>query len=78
MQDIVIPMTFDPSPALADVAALYERYYQTATAQPFDADICGESFLAWKAAMDRLFGLMQSTKFDELQNQLSKFLNPLG
>lgn len=78
MQDVVIPMTFDPSPALDDVAALYERYYHTVMAQPFDADICGESYRAWKAAMERLFGLMQSTKFDEFQNQLSKFLDPKG
>ena len=33
---------------------------------------------AWKAAMERLFGPMQSTKFDEFQNQLSKFLDPKG
>lgn len=78
MQDVVIPMTFDPSPALDEVATLYERYYQSATAQPFDADICKESFLAWKAEMERLFGLMQSTKFDKFQNQLSRFLNPWG
>lgn len=78
MQDVVIPMTFDPSPALDEVAALYEQYYQIVMAQPFDADICKESYLAWKTAMERLFGFMQSTQFDEFQNQLSQFLNPKG
>jgi hypothetical protein len=78
MASVEFPISFDPSPALDEVAILYERYYQSVTVQPFDVDACSESFLAWKAAMNRLFGLMQSTKFDELQNQLSKFLNPLG
>lgn len=52
---IVFSATFDPSPALAEAATLYEQYYHAATAQPFDQEACESAYLGWKAAMEAVF-----------------------
>ncbi len=55
MATIEFSVSFEPSPALAMVAALYERYYQTSTSQPFDKEACESAYSDWKAAMESVF-----------------------
>lgn len=52
---IDFPLSFEPSPALLKVAALYERYFQTATSVPYDEGACESAFLDWKDAMEAVF-----------------------
>lgn len=55
MTAIEFPISFEPSLALAEVATLYERYFQTATARPFDKEACESAFFGWKDAMEAVF-----------------------
>ena len=52
--DIVFSATFDPSPVLAEAAALYARYCQTALAVPFDREACESAYSDWAAAMEAI------------------------
>lgn len=53
MASIKFPITvFDPSPALAKAATLYERYFRTATAVPFVQEVCESAYWDWKDAIE--------------------------
>lgn len=55
MAAIEFPISFEPSLALAEVASLYERYFQTAKTWPFDKEACESAYLGWKDAMEAVF-----------------------
>ena len=55
MAAIEFPISFDLSLALAELASPYERYFKTATAQPFDKEACESAYFGWKDAMEAVF-----------------------
>jgi hypothetical protein len=55
MTAIEFQISFEPSPALAELASLYERYFRTATTVPFDKEDCESAYFGWKAAMEAVF-----------------------
>lgn len=55
MTTIEFQISFEPSPALAELASLYERYFQTAKTVPFDKEDCESAFVGWKDAMEAVF-----------------------
>lgn len=52
---IDFPVSFEPSVALIKVDSLYKRYFDTATASPFDEKACLSAFFDWKAEMESVF-----------------------